>query len=108
MRPTPFLPITATLAWVQLGLQWMEMMAASGQVIAHRTRRKPTALQWWRMGAEKAEAAFASGRAISRHMAQFPTHDPFAMWHAWAQMLSSGMAPFHLRATRNARLRRRR
>ena len=102
------LPIAATLAWASLGLGWMEMMAASSQVIARRTRRSPTPIQWMRMGSEKAEAALASGSAMSRAMVSFPFHDPMAMWGAWARVLSSGMTPYHSRAVRNARVRRRR
>lgn len=95
-------------AWATLGLQWVEMMAASGQVIAHRTRRNPTAAQWYRMGSEKAQAALASGSAMARQMATLPPfHDPMAMWSAWASILSSGMAPYHTRAVSNARRRRR-
>jgi len=101
------LPVAASLEWTRLGLQWMEMMAASTRVIERRTRRAPTPAQWVRMGNEKVEAALASGSAMSRHMIDFPATDAMAMWHAWARMLSSGMAPYHTRATRNARTRRR-
>ena len=101
------LPVAASLEWTRLGLQWMEMMAASSRVIERRTRRAPTPTQWMRMGNEKVEAALASGSAMSRHMADFPVTDAMAMWHAWARMLASGMAPYHARATRNARTRRR-
>ena len=97
------LPLTAALAWTSLGLQWMEMMAASGQVIARRTRRTPTAAQWYRMGSEKVEAAVASGNAMTRQMIGFPLHDPMAMWGAWARVLGSGVAPYRARAVRNAR-----
>ena len=102
------LPVTAALAWSTLGLKWMEMMAASGQVIASRTRRAPTASQWIGMTSEKIEAAIASSSAMSRAMSGFPTHDPMAIWNAWARVLSSGVAPYHTRAIRNARSRRRR
>jgi hypothetical protein len=96
------------LAWTHLGLQWMEMLAASSQVIARRTRREPTPLQLMRMSSEKAEAAFASGNAMARAMVGFPLADPMAMWGAWARVLSSGMTPYRSRAVRNARRRRRR
>jgi hypothetical protein len=86
----------------------MEMMAASTHVIARRTRRQPTPVQWMRMGSEKAEAALASGNAMARAMVDFPLTDPVAMWGAWARMLSSGMTPYRTRAVANARRRRRR
>ena len=100
-------PVTAALAWSTLGLKWMEMMAASGQVIARRTQRQPTPAQFFSMGSEKTEAVLASSNAMMRAMIGFPTHDPMAMWGAWARVLSSGLAPYHARATRNARPRRR-
>jgi hypothetical protein len=100
------LPVTAAVAWASLGLQWMEMMAASSHVIARRTQRSPTPAQWFRMGSEKVEAAVASGNAMTRQMIGFPMHDPMAMWHAWARVLSSGVAPYRARAVRNARVNR--
>lgn len=100
-------PLAASLAWTSLGLQWMEMMAASSQVIARRTSRKPTASQWMHMGSEKGRAALASGGAMAGKMATLPLHDPMAMWAAWARVLSSGVAPYRSRAVRNARRRRR-
>lgn len=84
------------------------MLAASGQVIARRTRRQPTTAQLFGMGSEKVEAALASSNAMTRALIGFPTHDPMAMWHAWAKVLASGVAPYHARATRNARSGRRR
>ena len=102
----PPLPVTAALAWTSLGLQWMEMMAASGHVIARRTKGNPTPAQWFRMGSEKVEAAIASNKAMTRQMIGFPMHDPMAMWHAWARVLTSGVAPYRARAVRNARVSR--
>ena len=99
--------LAASLAWTSLGLQWMEMMAASNQVIARRMSRKPTASQWMHMGSEKGQAALASGSAMAGKMATLPFHDPMAMWTAWARLLSSGVAPYRSRAVRNAKRRRR-
>ena len=99
--------VSAALAWTSLGMRWMEMMAASSHVIARRTRRTPSTAQWMHMGGEKMEAAVASGNAMARHMASLPLHDPLAMWGAWANLLSSGVAPYHARVKRNARIRRR-
>jgi hypothetical protein len=86
----------------------MEMMTASGAVIARRSRRKPSAVQWMRMGGEKAEAALASGNAMAREMTTFPYYDPMAMWGAWARVLGVGIAPIRARAVKNSRVRRRR
>jgi hypothetical protein len=98
--------VNAALAWSSLGLRWMEMMSASSQVIARRTRRTPTPTQLMRMSSEKAEAALASSNAMARAMVGFPLQDPVAMWSAWARVLSSGMTPYRTRAVRNARRRR--
>jgi len=100
-------PVNAALAWSALGLKWLEMMSASGQVIARRSRRKPSYSQLYGMGSEKVEAMLASSNAMTRQMITFPAGDPLAMWHAWARVLGSGMQPFHSRAVRNARPRRR-
>ena len=83
-------------------------MAASGQVIARRTRRAPSPAQLFTMGSEKVEAALAASNAMTRQLIGFPTHDPIAMWSAWARVLASGVAPYHARAKRNARATRRR
>ena len=99
--------MNAAFAWNTLGLQWIEMMAASGQVIAKRTRRSPTPAQLFNMGSEKVAAALESSNAMARQLSGFPTHDPMAMWDAWARVLASGVAPYHARAVRNARSRRR-
>jgi hypothetical protein len=102
-------PLEATLAWNRLGLRWLEMMAASAQVIAHRTRRANTPAQLYTMGSEKVEALVASSNAMARHvLASSAPANAAAAWEAWARLLASGMTPFHARATRNARSRRRR
>ena len=99
-------PLDAALAWNTLGLKWMEMMAASGQVIAHRTSRRNTPAQLYTMGSEKVEAMLAASNAVSRQMLIAPPTSTLAAWEAWARLLTSGMAPFHARATLNARRRR--
>jgi hypothetical protein len=99
---------TAALAWTSLGFRWMEMMAASSQVIARRTRRNPTPAQWVHMGSEKAQAALRSGNAMARSMTSLPLGDPMAMWGAWARVLSAGMTPYRAKAVSNSRSRRRR
>ena len=102
------LPMNAALAWNSLGLKWLEMMAASTHVIAHRTSRNNTPAQWYGMGSEKISASLESSQAMARRMARLPTHDPLAMWNAWAQLLTSGMRPYHARALSNARSSRKR
>jgi hypothetical protein len=102
------LPVNAAYAWTHLGLQWIEMMAASGQVVSRRTRRRNSPAQVFEMGNEKAQAAIESSHAMARQMIGFPTRDALAMWNAWARVLSSGVAPYHSRAVRNARTSRRR
>jgi hypothetical protein len=99
--------LDTALAWNALGLKWLAMMAASGQVIARRTRRQPTPARLFGMGSEKVEAALESSNAMARAMIGFPTHDPMAMWNAWARVLASGLAPYYARVTRNARPHRR-
>jgi hypothetical protein len=101
-------PLDTALAWNTLGFKWLEMMSASGPVIARRTRRQPTPARLFRLVSEKMEAALESSNAMAKEMSGFPTHDPLAMWNAWARVLASGLAPYHSRVTRNARPRRRR
>ena len=95
-------------AWSTLGLRWMEMVAASGAVIAHRTSRAQTPAQWLSIGSEKMVAAMESSLAMSRHLARFPAGDPVAAWAAWGRMLGGGVRPYRTRAVRNARSLRRR
>jgi hypothetical protein len=102
------LAVNVALAWTDLGFRWIEMMAASGQVVSRRTRRCNSPAQLFEMGSEKALAAIESSHAMARQMVGFPTRDALAMWNAWARVLSSGVAPYHSRAVRNARAGRRR
>lgn len=101
-------PLDAALAWSALTLKWMDMMAASSQVVARRTQRRNSPVQLFAMGSEKAQAAVESSHAMARHMMAAPPSSPLAAWEAWARFLTSGMAPFHARATRNAKRARRR
>ena len=89
-------------------MKWMEMLAASGQVVARRTSRANTPAQLFGMGSEKVEAAIESSNAMTRQMIGFPSGNAFAIWDAWARVLTSGVAPYHARAVRNARAGRRR
>jgi hypothetical protein len=93
-------PIEVALAWSLLGLQWMEMMVASGQVLARRTTRSNSPAQWFMMGTEKVDAALRGSAAMTRELARSQSADP---WHAWPRVLSAGIAPARSRAKRNAR-----
>ena len=101
-----FGPLSAALAWSTLGYRWIEMMSASTQVIARRTRRNPTAAQWVHMGTEKARAAALSNTAMASRLVRLPVSDPMAMWNAWLGVLAAGMAPYRAKAVSNARRRR--
>jgi hypothetical protein len=100
--------MNAALAWNTLALQWLQMMAASQQAIAHRASRGNTPAQIFEMGSEKALAAVESSAAMARHMASFPASGGLSMWNAWARMLASGMTPYRVRAVANARAARKR
>jgi hypothetical protein len=99
--------VNALMAWNTLGMRWLEMLAASGQVIAHRTRRNNSPAQLFGMGSEKVQATIESSNAMARQMIGFPTASPLAMWNAWAGVLASGVAPYRTRAVRNAKAGRR-
>ena len=96
-------PFSAPFAWATLGLKWMEMMAASGPVIARRTSRTNTPVQWFTMGSEKVEAAVQSSAAMTRQLMRIPPFDPLAAWSALPRLLSVGVEPYRARAKRNAR-----
>ena len=98
----------ALTAWSTLGLRWIEMMAASSQVIAHRTGRRNSPAQWYGMGSEKVVASVASSQAMARRMVSAPPTTPMEMWTAWARLLASGMTPYRAGAVRNARAIRKR
>lgn len=110
-RKTPVrtpLPVDAAIAWTTLGLKWMEMLAASGQVVARRTSRVNTPAQLLRMGSEKIEAAIDSSSAMTRQMLRSPAATASDPWLAWSRLLMAGLAPYHARSVRNARRRGRR
>jgi hypothetical protein len=98
----------ASLAWMRLGLQWMEMASASTQAFAHRAGRRNTPAQVFEMGSEKLLASIESSTAMGRRMLVPPAANPLAMWTAWLQLLASGMTPYRVRAVSNARRSRRR
>jgi hypothetical protein len=91
--------------WGTLALTTAEMMMASAIVIPHRTRRKNSPAQLFEMGNEKVQAAMEASHAMTRHWMRMGSQ-PSA--HAWAELLSSGVAPFHRRAVGNARRAKRR
>jgi hypothetical protein len=55
------------LVWGYLGVQAMEMLAASARVIHHRTNRRNSPAQLFTMGSEKVEAALEASHAMTRH-----------------------------------------
>ena len=91
------------LAFNTLAFRWMETMAASGQVIAHRTMRANSPLQLHEMVAEKAVATAQASQAVSRRMARMGQVAPPAMFGEWVRLVSSALAPYHAGAVRNAR-----
>lgn len=97
-------PITsAALAWTALGMQWMQMMAASGQAILGRASRTHTAPELFAMGSEKMFAAMESWNAMALRAFMLPGASSPALLGAWARLLSSGVTPYRVRAVRNAR-----
>ena len=97
------LPVDTTIAWTTLGMKWMQMLAASGHVIACRTSRPNTPVQLLEMGSEKIDAALESSSAMSRQLMGFPFGNALAQPDAWARLLMTGLAPFHARTMRNVR-----
>ena len=94
------------LAFGQLGMRWLEMMAASQSVITHRLSRANTPAQVYEMGSEKVEAALRASQALSRHFLRPPPTTPLAALDAWTALMAAGMAPFHAKAVRNSRVTR--
>ena len=95
------------MAYGQLGLRWLEMMAASQSVIAHRLSRANTPAQVLEMSTEKIEAALLASQAMSRHLLKAPPTTVPAALDAWMRLFASGMAPFHAKALSNSRNARR-
>lgn len=95
--------LDSLFAWQSLGLTIAETLLASSQVIAHRTSRSNNAAQLFEMGSEKVQAALQSSNALARQWAALSRRSPSAAWMAWPRLLASGLAPFHARATKNAR-----
>ena len=102
-RTRPVSPLDPYLAWGHLGLQAMEMLAASARVIHHRTRRRNSPAQLFTMGSEKIEAAVEASHAMTRHWLAMQNRGGLALWTQWPGLLSSGMRPFRTRALSNAR-----
>jgi hypothetical protein len=91
------------LAWGQLGLQAMEMLAASARVIHHRTNRRNSPAQIFTMGSEKLEAAVESSHAMARHWLAMQGRGAVDPWNHMPWLLASAMRPFRTRALSNAR-----
>jgi hypothetical protein len=91
------------LAWGDLGLQALEMLAASARVIHHRTSRRNSPEQLFTMGNEKVQAAVESSNAMTRHWLAMQDNGGLALLSQWPSILSTGMKPFRARALSNAR-----
>lgn len=100
------LPADPLLAWAHVGLQAMEMLAASAHVIQHRTQRRNTPAQLFEMGNEKVVAAVESGHAVMRHWME--PGNQMALPFQWAALTAAAVAPFHAKALSNSRRMRRR
>ena len=99
----PAQPVSPYLAWGNLGLQTLEMLAASASVIQHRTSRPHSPAQIFSMGGEKLEAAVESSHAMARHWLALRDRGALALWTQWPALLDSAMAPYRTRALGNAR-----
>jgi hypothetical protein len=95
--------MNAYTAWSTLAFRWMETVAASGQVIAHRTARANTPLQLFEMVHEKAAAGLESSRAVASHLPRIASASGPGMLDAWVRLMSSSLAPYHARVVKNAR-----
>lgn len=114
-RPAP-LPF---LLWTDLALRTGEMLAASAQVITHRTGRMAAAgpspnardrKEFTRMGLEKVEAANLSAMAMGRQLMNAQLAFGLSAWKNMAQLsdlgakvATQGLKPIHARATGNAK-----
>lgn len=96
-------PVDPFLAWGYLGLQALEMLAASARVIQHRTSRSNSPAQIFTMGSEKVEAAVEASHAMTRHWLAMQRRGAVDPWTQWPWLLASGMRPFRARALSNAR-----
>ena len=99
--------MNAYMAWNTLGLRWMETLAASGRVIAHRSARANTPLQLFEMVEEKASAGLEASRALAYHLPRLAAASGPAMLNEWTRLMSRSLAPYHARAVRNAKRSRR-
>ena len=102
-RTRPISSLDPYLAWGHLGLQAIELLAASARVIHHRTHRRNFPAQLFTMGSEKVEAALASSHAMARHWLALQDGGALGLWVRWPGLLASGVRPFRARALSNAR-----
>ena len=102
-RKQPVSPLDPYLAWGHLGVQAMEMLAASARVIHHRTQRRNSPAQLFTMGSEKVEATLEASHAVTRHWLTLKDQGGIGFWTQWPGLVSAGMRPFRTRALSNAR-----
>ena len=114
--PAPALPLAL---WTDLALRTGEMLAASAQVISHRTGRMALAgpapnardrKEFTRMVAEKVAAANESAWAMGRQMmgtslvwGASPAKNLAKLSQVSAKVTQQGLKPIHSRATANAK-----
>lgn len=108
-KPPPRRPTGAALpgpwkffkAWNDLALSTGEMLAASAQVISHRTRRLHAAgplpnardrREFALMGREKLQAAQASSQAMARELAASPLDAGVRAWQDWMGVAQAALA----------------
>jgi hypothetical protein len=102
-RKQPVSPLDPYLVWGYLGVQAMEMLAASARVIHHRANRRNSPAQLFTMGSEKLEAAVEASHAITRQWLALQNKGAYDVWAHLPALMSAGMRPFRARALSNAR-----
>jgi hypothetical protein len=90
-------------SWSSLAFRTAETLAASAQVIHHRTSRCNSPAQLFEMGNEKLQAAVESSHAMIRHWLAMRDTSALGLAQQWGALLASGLAPYHARARKNAR-----
>jgi hypothetical protein len=114
--PAAALPL---VLWTDLAMRTGEMLAASAQVIGHRTGRMARAgpapnardrKEFTRMGLEKVAAANESALAMGRQLGEANLQLGLTWWknlcqlsNVGAKVTQQGLKPIHSRATANAK-----
>ena len=96
-------PMGPLLAWTDLAFDTAQTLAASAQVIAHRSSRPASPVELYEMGSEKVEAAMHAQHAMLLQMFAMRTATPATFWTSYARLLANGLKPVKRRAVSNAR-----